>query len=137
MRFDISGLKLFEVGEKYYFEDIGLRNSIRGFDRRKEINKVMENAVFLHLIRMGYTVYVGQLGTTEIDFVAQKDGKTIYVQVAYMLTDENTVLREFGNLLKIDDNYRKYVVTMDEYNAGSNYNGIDQLHLKDFLLSEM
>jgi hypothetical protein len=97
----------------------------------------MENAVFLHLIRMGYTVYVGQLGTAEIDFVAQKDGKTIYVQVAYMLTDENTVLREFGNLLKIDDNYRKYVVTMDEYNAGSNYNGIDQLHLKDFLLSEM
>jgi len=137
MRFDISGLKLFEVGEKYYFEDIGLRNSIKGFDRRKEINKVMENAVFLHLIRMGYTVYVGQLGTAEIDFVAQKDGKTIYVQVAYMLTDENTVLREFGNLLKIDDNYRKYVVTMDEYNAGSNYNGIDQLHLKDFLLSDM
>jgi predicted AAA+ superfamily ATPase len=137
MRFDISGLKLFEVGEKYYFEDIGLRNSIRGFDRRKEINKVMENAVFLHLIRMGYTVYVGQLGTAEIDFVAQKDGKTIYVQVAYMLTDENIVQREFGNLLKIDDNYRKYVVTMDEYNAGSNYNGIDQLHLKDFLLSEM
>lgn len=137
MRFDISGLKLFEVGEKYYFEDLGLRNSIRGFDRRKDINKVMENVVYLHLIRLGYNVYVGQLGTAEIDFVAQKDGKTLYVQVAYMLTDENTVLREFGNLLKIGDNYRKYVVTMDDYNAGSNYNGIDQMHLKDFLLSDL
>ena len=82
-------------------------------------------------------MYVGQLGAAEIDFVAQKNGNTIYVQVAYMLTDENTVQREFGNLLKIDDNYRKYVVTMDDYNAGSNYNGIDQMHLKDFLLSSL
>lgn len=133
-RFDIVGLKIFEVGEKYYFEDIGIRNCIRGFDRKKDINKVMENAVYLHLIRLGYRVYVGQSGTSEIDFVAEKDGKSIYVQVAYMLTDENTINREFGNLLKIGDNYRKYVVTMDEYNAGSNYNGIEQVHLKDFLL---
>ena len=94
----------------------------------------MENAVYLHLIRLGFRVYVGQLGTMEIDFVADKDGKSIYVQVTYMLTDENTINREFGNLLKIGDNYRKYVVTMDEYNAGNNYNGIEQMHLKDFLL---
>lgn len=133
-RFDINRLKIFEIGEKYYFEDLGLRNCIRGFDSRKDINKVMENAVYLHLIRMGFRVYIGQLGTMEIDFVADKDGKTIYVQVAYMLTDENTINREFGNLLKISDNYRKYVVTMDEYNAGKNYNGIEQMHLKDFLL---
>lgn len=133
-RFDINRLKIFEIGEKYYFEDLGLRNCIRGFDSRKDINKVMENAVYLHLIRMGFRVYIGQLGTMEIDFVADKDGKTIYVQVAYMLTDENTINREFGNLLKISDNYRKYVVTMDEYNAGNNYNGIEQMHLKDFLL---
>jgi len=133
-RFDINGLKIFEIGEKYYFEDLGLRNCIRGFDSRKDINKVMENAVYLHLIRMGFRVYIGQLGTMEIDFVADKDGKTIYVQVAYMLTDENTINREFGNLLKISDNYRKYVVTMDEYNTGNNYNGIEQMHLKDFLL---
>jgi predicted AAA+ superfamily ATPase len=134
-RYDIAGLKIFEIGEKYYFEDIGLRNCIRGFDRRRDINKVMENAVYLHLLRLGYRVHVGQLGTAEIDFVAEKDGKCIYIQVAYMLTDENTINREFGNLLKIGDNYRKYVVTMDEYNAGSNYNGIDQVHLKDFLLN--
>jgi len=133
-RYDISGLKIFEVGEKYYFEDIGLRNCIRGFDRRKDINKVMENAVYLHLRRFGYKVFVGQLGSSEIDFVAERDGKCIYIQVAYMLIDENTVTREFGNLLKIADNYSKYVVTMDEYNSGSNYQGIEQVHLKDFLL---
>lgn len=133
-RFDITGLKIFEVSEKYYFEDIGIRNCIRGFDSRNDINKVMENAVYLHLIRSGYHVYVGQLGTVEIDFVAVKDGKTIYVQVVYLLIDENTIHREFGNLLKIGDNYPKYVVTMDEYNAGKNYNGIVQMHLKDFLL---
>lgn len=133
-RFNITGLKIFEIGEKYYFEDLGLRNCIRGFDNRKDVNKVMENAVYLHLIRLGFRVYVGQLGTMEIDFVADKDGKSIYVQVAYMLTDDNTINREFGNLLKIGDNYRKYVVTMDEFNAGKNYNGIEQMHLKDFLL---
>ena len=111
--------------------------SIRGYDRRKDINKVMENAVFLHLIRLGFQVFVGQIGTAEIDFVAEKDGRTIYVQVAYMLIDDNMIQREFGNLLKIVDNYRKYVVTMDEYNVGSNYHGIDQIHLKDFLLTNL
>jgi len=136
-RFDITGLKIFEVGEKYYFEDLGIRNCIRGFDSIKDINKVMENAVYLHLIRTGYHVYVGKLGTAEIDFVAEKDGKTIYIQVAYLLVDENTIQREFGNLLKIGDNYPKYVVTLDKYNAGKNYNGIIQMHLKDFLMCKL
>lgn len=136
-RFDINGLKIFEIGEKYYFEDLGLRNCIRGFDRRTDINKVMENAVFLHLIGLGFEVKVGQLGTSEIDFVAVKEGKTIYIQVAYMLADDNTIKREFGNLLKINDNYRKFVVTMDEYNADSSYNGIEQIHLKEFLLMDL
>jgi len=135
-RYDIAGLKIFEVGEKYYFEDIGIRNCIRGYDRFKDINKVMENAVYLHLSRSGFRVHVGQIGKSEIDFVAQKDGKTIYVQVAYLLADESTINREFGNLTKINDNYRKYVVTMDEFNSGSNYMGIEQLHLKDFLLNK-
>lgn len=136
-RFDVNGLRIFEVGEKYYFEDIGLRNSIRGYDRHKDINKIMENAVYLHLIRSGFRVYVGQLGTSEIDFVADKDGRSIYVQVCYILSDEKTINREFANLLKIGDNYRKYVVTMDEYNTGDNYNGIEQIHLKDFLLMNL
>jgi uncharacterized protein len=133
-RYDISGLKIFEVSEKYYFEDIGLRNCIRGFNRMNDINKVMENAVFLHLLRQGFKVYVGIIGKLEIDFVAQKDGKTIYVQVTYMLTDESTIKREFGNLGKIEDNYPKYVVSMDDFQAGTNYQGIEHLHLRDFLL---
>lgn len=136
-RYDISGLKIFEVGEKYYFEDIGLRNSIRGFDQRKDIGKVMENAIYLHLLRSGYKVFVGKLGALEIDFIGEKNGITIYIQVAFMLIDENTVNREFGSLLKITDNYRKYVVTMDEYQAGSNYQGIEQVHLKDFLKKDL
>ncbi|MEI6576803.1 MAG: ATP-binding protein [Bacteroidota bacterium] len=133
-RYDIAGLKIFEVGEKYYFEDIGLRNCIRGYDQKKDINKIMENAVFLHLLYLGFKIYVGQIGNMEIDFVAEKDGRSVYVQVSYMLTDENTVNREFGNLLKIGDNYRKFVVTMDEFNMGKNFKGIEQIHLKDFLL---
>lgn len=133
-RYDIVGLKIFEVGEKYYFEDIGLRNAIRGFDRRKDIGKIMENVVYLHLIRSGYKVKVGQIENHEIDFIAEKRGIFIYVQVTYMLFDEKTSEREFGNLLKIADNYPKYVVTMDEYSSGSNKEGIIQLHLKDFLL---
>ncbi|MDR2465991.1 MAG: ATP-binding protein [Prevotellaceae bacterium] len=132
-RYDISGLKIFETGEKYYFEDLGLRNCIRGFNSRKDIRKLMENAVYLHLVQSGYKVHVGQQDATEIDFVAEKNGQTAYVQVCYMLYDENTVRREFGNLLKIDDNYPKYVVTMDEYDSGSR-SGIMQMHLKDFLV---
>jgi len=136
-RYDINGLKIFETGEKYYFEDIGLRNAIRGFDRRKDIQKVMENIVFLHLNRQGFNVFVGQYGVYEIDFVAKRKGKKVYVQVSYLLINNSTIEREFGNLLKIVDNYPKYVVTMDEYNAGSDYKGITQLHLGDFLLLDL
>jgi uncharacterized protein len=136
-RYDIAGLRIFEVGEKYYFEDIGLRNAIRGYDKRNDIGKLMENAVYLHLIQQGFSVFTGQAGNYEIDFVAQKAGITIYIQVCYLLTDENTVNREFGNLLKINDNYRKYVVTMDEVNSGTSYQGIEQVHLKDFLVDSL
>lgn len=133
-RFDISGLKVFEVSEKYYFEDLGLRNCIRGFNRVKDINKIMENVVYLHLIGSGFKVYVGQLGDCEIDFVAVKNGSFVYVQVAYMLSDEATVVREFGNLKRIDDNYPKYVVTMDDFDSSTNYDGIHHVRLRDFLL---
>jgi predicted AAA+ superfamily ATPase len=128
-------LKIFEVGEKYYFEDLGLRNCIRGFDVRKDIHKLMENAVYLHLLHLGYKISVGQLSSWEVDFVAEKDGRTIYIQVCYMFSEESTVQREFGNLLKIENNYPKYVVTMDEFSSG-NYNGIEQIHLKDFLIKQ-
>ncbi len=118
-RLDVQGLKKFEVGEKYYFEDLGLRN-----------------AVYQHLRILGSEVYVGKLNNLEIDFVGIKDGLKVYVQVAYLITDEKTHEREFGNLLKIDNNFPKYVVTMDTFNTSSNYKGIHHLHLREFLKME-
>jgi hypothetical protein len=132
-RADVNGLKIFEVGEKYYFEDLGLRNAIRSFDYRSDVNKLMENVVYLHLIRNNYTVYIGKAGTREIDFMAEKQGERIYLQVTYMLYDQKTIDREFGNLMAINDNYPKYVITMDEISAGSDYKGIRQVNLRDFL----
>lgn len=134
-RADIQGLKIFEIGEKYYFEDLGLRNSIRPFNYRGDIGKLMENAVYLHLLRNSYTVYVGKSGDKEIDFMAEKNGERLYVQVTYQLHDDNTIKREFGNLADIPDNYPKYVVSMDEIQPKNSYKGIRQISLREFLTS--
>ena len=133
-RADINGLKIFEIGEKFYFEDLGLRNCIRSFNYRNDIGKLMENSVYLQLLRNGYKVYVGKSGEQEIDFMAEKNGEKLYVQVTYLLTDEKTVQREFGNLVNISDNYPKYVVTMDDFKPSNTFKGIKQLHLREFLM---
>lgn len=135
-RYDIHGKRLLESNDKYYFEDLGLRNLLVGSNRAKDIEKVMENAVYLHLKALGYKVMIGTLPIGEIDFVAEKGGKPIYIQVAYMLTDASTIEREFGNLMKIPDNYPKYVVTMDSITTPKDYEGITLLPLRTFLLSE-
>ncbi|MBN2613067.1 MAG: ATP-binding protein [Bacteroidales bacterium] len=132
-RTGIEGKKVFEIGEKYFFEDIGIRNSIVGY-KTSDIHKILENVVYLHLRMAGYSVTVGQEGNKEIDFIAQKSGEKIYVQVAYMLTNEETINREYGNLLEIPDNFPKYVVTMDEITENSTYKGINRMHIKDFCL---
>jgi predicted AAA+ superfamily ATPase len=132
LRADITGKKIFEIGEKYYFEDLGLRHSIIGY-KANDINKILENAVYQHLKISGYHVYVGKSGDKEIDFVCDKSGKKIYVQVAYLLHDEKTINREFVNLLEIKDNYPKYVVTMDDVMSGSDYKGIEHIHILEFL----
>lgn len=137
VRAEVGGLKIFEIGEKYYFEDIGLRNAIAGFNQRADIHKLMENAVYLCLIQQGYRVYVGKLDDKEIDFVGDKHGNKIYVQVCLTLTDENTADREFGNLLRINDNFPKYVVTLNDLLLGKNREGILQLNLIDFLAKEL
>lgn len=136
-RMDINGLKIFEIGEKYYFEDLGLRNVIRGYNLGKEIQKLLENAVYLHLLRCSYDVKVGQQGNYEIDFIGSKNGNRIYIQVAYQLMDERTREREFGNLMNITDHYPKYVVSMDEFNAGTNEKGIQQIHIREFLMTAL
>jgi len=102
-----------------------------------DIHKILENIVYLHLGMAGYSVTVGVEGKKEVDFIAQKAGEKIYVQVAYMLTNKNTIDREFGNLLDIHDNYPKYVVTMDEITETSSYKGIKHMHVKDFCLKKL
>ena len=132
-RYDIHGKRLFEVNDKYYFEDIGIRNSLVQGGLAQSMEKVIENAVYLHLIRLGYNVTVGYLQKAEIDFVAIKGDQTIYVQATYLLSNKETVTREFGNLALIKDNFPKYVVSMDNLYSGTNYQGIQHLHLRDFL----
>ena len=129
---DVQEKKIFEVGEKYYYEDIGLRNAIIGF-RMSDISKIMENIVFLHLKNIGYKINVGYLQDKEIDFIAEKDNEKIYVQVTYLLSDQNTIDREFGNLMKIKDNYPKYVVSFDSFSASNTFKGIKHFTLLDFL----
>lgn len=136
-RANVNGLKIFEVGEKFYFEDLGLRNSIRSFDYRSDVNKLMENVVYLQLKRNNYNVFVGKIGDKEIDFIAERNGKRVYLQVAYMLIDQKNIDREFGNLMSIGDNYPKYVITMDEVSAGSDFKGIRQMHLREFLSTQL
>ena len=132
-RYNIHGRKILEMGDSFYFEDLGLRNHIVGGNRRFDIEKVMENAVYRHLLRLGYSVYIGMLHKAEIDFVAEKQGSTVYVQVCYMLASEETVEREFGNLKMIKDNHPKYVVSMDRLYGAANSDGIQHLLLRDFL----
>lgn len=132
-RYNLHGKKLLESNDKYYFGDVGLRNFVVGGRRANDIEKIVESLVYQHLVRMGYKVAVGQMYTTEIDFVATKGDDTIYVQASYLITEESTFQREFGNLQKINDNYPKYVVSMTPFMDSSKYEGIIHIPLKDFL----
>jgi len=130
-RMDIKGKKIFEIGEKYYFEDLGLRHVVVNF-KQLDINKILENLVYSRLLDLGYKVFVGQIDNGEVDFVAEMKGERIYVQVAYLIASGKVEKREFGSLLAIKDNYRKYVVTMDKM-AGGSVKGVAHLHILDFL----
>jgi predicted AAA+ superfamily ATPase len=134
-RLDIVGKKIFEIGEKFYFQDIGLRNAIFEY-KQSDMAKIMENAVYNHLLYNNYEVRVGRVGPCEIDFVGKRKGETVYIQVCYLLNEQSTIEREFGNLEKIHDNYPKIVVSMDEF-AGNTRNGIRHIHLQTFLAMEI
>jgi len=131
-RMDIQGLKIFESGEKYYFQDLGIRNYIIGY-RPQDINKIIENAVFNQLQCMDYKVFTGKSDEREIDFIAEKNNERVYIQVAYLLNSEKVLEREFGNLDKITDHYPKYVISTDEIGSTNSYKGIKHLRLIDFL----
>lgn len=130
-RFDIIGKKMFEIGEKYYFENLGIRNGLWGY-RLEDRGKIMENVVYNHLIYKGYKVCVGTLGTKEIDFVAERGGEKLYIQVALTINDAKTIDRELGNLKLLKDNYPKKLITMDEF-LGNTMDGIQNESLRTFL----
>lgn len=133
-RAEVGGKKIFETGEKFYFTDIGLRNSIIGF-RLQDIAKTYENIVYNHISRLGYDITIGKLKDKEIDFICKKNNEKIYIQVTYILSDQKVIDREFGNLLKIKDNFPKFVISSDKYKVQS-YEGIKHLNIIDFLISE-
>lgn len=130
-RHDLKGKKILEVGEKYYMEDIGIRHALRNY-RQNDIGQVMENLVFNHLKVWEYEVTIGKIYDKEIDFVCEKNGKTLYVQVCLSLAEGSIRNREYGNLEAIKDNYRKIVVTGDEY-LTENVRGIETGNIRKFL----
>ena len=137
-RIDVTGLKTFEIGDKYYFEDLGLRNCHLGFNLQRDIHKLIENAVYLHLLHCRFEVFTGQQsGGREVDFVARRGDLIIYIQATYLLSDNTTRQREFGNLLAIRNSYPKYVVSLDEWTSGSITDGIQHLHLATFLQMDL
>ena len=131
-RYDLIGKRLFEIGEKYYFENLGIRNGIWGY-RLEDRGKIMKNVVYNHLIFKGYKVQVGILGAKEIDFIAEKQGEKTYIQVALSINDTNTMEREFGNLQQINDNYPKKVITLESF-SGNTFEGIELVSLREFLM---
>jgi hypothetical protein len=134
-RYDIKGKSVFEQQDKYYFEDLGLRNYLCRDKRSFDVEKVLEGAVYLKLKRSSYEVYVGQLNGKEIDFVARRGDEVIYVQVALQVSGKETYEREFGNLKLIKDNYPKYVVTMDPNVGLIHDSGIVACTARQFLLN--
>ena len=137
-RYDIHGKRILEQNSKYYFTDHGIRNFLCGMNVFGSIEKIMENVVYNHLKIEGFEVTVGILRNGEIDFVATKEGRKIYVQVTYMLNSKETIDRELGNLAGIKDNYPKYVVSMDPFGGEANeYPGISVIPLREFLKKEL
>lgn len=132
-RYDLVGKRLFETGEKYYFENLGIRNALWGY-RIEDRGKIIENVVYNHLLFKGYEVQVGSIGPLEIDFVAQRSGEKIYIQVALSINEPQTLEREFGNLKKIKDNYPKIVITLDVF-QGNTDEGIVAMDLRRFLMT--
>lgn len=134
-RSDLQGKRIFEIGEKYYYNDLGIRNTIIGY-KMNDIGKIIENAVLLHLLANRYKVFTGNEKSKEIDFIAIRGNQKIYIQVCYLLATRETYQREFGNLMLIKDNYPKYVVSMDTIKF-DNDEGIIHWRLADFLITNI
>ena len=132
-RQDLRGKKILTVNEKYYVADHGVREAVFGGNQR-DINLVLENIVYLELLRRGYAVTVGKISDKEIDFICESQGNRLYIQVAYLLASEDTIQREFGVYERIRDNYPKYVLTLDEFDMSRD--GIKHRNIRDFLVDK-
>ena len=132
-RRDVQGKQILAANEKYYIADHGIREAVFGGNMR-DIQRILENIVFMELLRRGYTVTVGKSGDKEVDFVCAKRDEKIYVQVTYLLASEETIRREFGVYDTIPDNFPKYVLSLDEFDMSRN--GIRHRNIRDFLLTE-
>ena len=130
-RDDLIGKKILNVNEKYYIADHGIREAIFESNQR-DINQIFENIIYLELLRKGYNIRVGKVDNLEIDFVCTKGNEKLYIQVAYLLASHETIEREFSSLEKINDNYPKYVISMDEFDMSRN--GIRHINIIDFLM---
>ncbi|RKX62468.1 MAG: ATPase [Thermodesulfobacteriota bacterium] len=131
-RYDIKGKRILEIHEKYYLGDIGMRHALLGY-KAADISGILENIVYLELKRRGYQIYIGKFGNREIDFIAEKENRKMYIQVTYMLLSPETIEREFSALRSIKDNYPKYVISMDTV-FGNDFEGIRRINLIEFLL---
>ena len=132
-RYDLQGKEILKTQEKFYLADTALRYSVLGYNP-DSVASSLENIVYLELCRRGYEVNIGKTADGEVDFVAQRQGEKLYVQVTQEIRSEKTERREYDRLLEIKDNYPKYVLRTDEF-AGGNYEGIKSMHVADFLLS--
>ncbi|MBR5486484.1 MAG: ATP-binding protein [Phascolarctobacterium sp.] len=130
-RQDLQGKQLLAINEKYYIADHGIREAVFGGNMR-DINLVLENIVYMEMLRRGYEVTVGKIGDKEIDFVCEKQDEKIYLQVTYLLASEETIKREFGVFDNVKDNYPKYVLSLDEFDMSRN--GIKHFNIRDFLM---
>ncbi|WP_191015771.1 ATP-binding protein [Treponema zioleckii] len=133
-RYDIRGKKILETMEKYYFADQGLLFFLHGY-KDTYINGILENIVYLELLRRGFEVFIGKLGDTKIDFIAKKGGEVLYIQVSYLLVSEETKIREYRPLQAVNDNFPKLILTMDEL-PESNEGGIVRKNIREWLLNK-
>ncbi|MBT1174900.1 ATP-binding protein [Bifidobacterium sp. LC6] len=133
-RYDLEGKEILKTQEKFYLADSSLRYAVLGY-QPDSVAAMLENLVYLELLRRGWQPFVGKIGEAEVDFIAKKQNQTMYIQIAQTLGNPDTRKREYGRLLNIHDNYPKYVLCTDEYTAGD-YQGITTMHVADFLLSK-
>ena len=133
-RFDVKGKEYLKTLEKYYIVDIGLRNTMLGKINGADLGHILENVVFLELKRRNYELFIGKVGSFEVDFVAKKENEINYFQVALSVRDENTLQRELRPLLMIKDNYPKYILTLDD-DPQTTYDGIVIINALEFLQS--